>query len=221
MNSNIFKEKTILITGGTGTIGSALCKELLKYNPKQIRIYSRDDTKQFDLASELDEYENIRYLIGDVRDRERLFRATEGVDYIFHVAALKHVGICEYNPFESIKTNVIGTQNTIDAAIKNNIDKYLLISTDKATNPTNTMGATKLLAERLTVSANLYKGVAETKFSVVRFGNVFFSRGSVIPLFIKQIKKKKEITITDKEMTRFIMSIEEAAEFLLKLFRSN
>jgi len=211
----MFKDKTILITGGTGTIGSAICRKLLKFNPKQVRIYSRDDTKQFNLSEELENFKNVRYLIGDVRDRDRLFRATEGVDYIFHVAALKHVGICEYNPFEAIKTNVIGTENAIDAAIKYNVDRFLLISTDKATNPTNTMGATKLLAERLTVSANLHKGHAKTNFSVVRFGNVLFSRGSVVPLFIKQIREKKEITITDPYMTRFIMTIDQAADFVI------
>ena len=158
-----FKGKTILVTGGTGTIGSEICKQLLDYEPAQVRIYSRDDTKQFELSQDYRKQENIRYLIGDVRDRNRLSRAAEKVDFIFHVAALKHVVSCEYNPFEAIKTNVVGTENVIDAAIANEVGKVLLISTDKATNPTNTMGVTKLLAERLTVAANLHKGYAETR----------------------------------------------------------
>lgn len=211
-----FQNKTILITGGTGTIGSALCRLLLQYEPRQIRIYSRDDTKQFKLSQELSDYTNVRYLIGNIRDKERLNRATKGIDYIFHVAALKHVEICEYNPFEATKTNVVGTENVIDAAITNNVDKFLLVSTDKATNPTNTMGVTKLLAERLVVSANIHKGDVETKFSVVRFGNVFGSRGSVIPLFIDQIRKGKQITVTNPSMTRFYMTIKEAAEFVIE-----
>ena len=210
-----YKGKNILITGGTGSIGSELCRELIKFEPKQIRIYSRDDTKQFQLEQELREYTNLRYLIGDVRDRVRLFRATEGIDLIFHVAALKHVGSCEYNPFEAIKTNVIGTENIIDAAIENKVQYFLLVSTDKATNPTNTMGVTKLLAERLTVAANLHKGYAKTLFSAVRFGNVFGSRGSVVQLFIRQILEDKKITITDPEMTRYFMTIKEATQFVL------
>jgi len=212
---NIFENKTILITGGTGTIGKALCKKLIAFSPRQIRIYSRDDTKQFELAAELKKHDFIRYLIGDIRDRDRLSRATEGVDFIFHVAALKHVGICEFNPFEAIKTNAVGTQNLIDVAINQNVEKFLLISTDKATNPTNTMGVTKLLAERLTVSANIHRGGKRTSFSAVRFGNVFASRGSVIPLFFKQLQTDGTITVTNPEMTRYIMSLDEASEFVI------
>jgi len=210
-----YQGKRILITGGTGTIGSEVCEELLQYNPEQIRVYSRDDTKQFHLEQKLKEFSNVRYLIGDVRDRNRLFKAAENIDLIFHIAALKHVEICEYNPFEAIKTNVVGTENVIDAAIANKVQKFLLISTDKATNPTNTMGVTKLLAERLTVAANLHKGKAETKFSVVRFGNVFGSRGSVVQLFVSQILDKKTITITNPSMTRYFMTIKEATQFVL------
>jgi FlaA1/EpsC-like NDP-sugar epimerase len=212
---NVFENKTILITGGTGTIGKALCKKLIALNPRQIRIYSRDDTKHFELSQELKKYGFMRYLIGDVRDRARLRRAVEGVDFIFHVAALKHVGICEYNPFEAIKTNAVGTQNLIDVAIDHNVEKFLLISTDKATNPTNTMGVTKLLAERLTISANIHKGGKRTVFSAVRFGNVFASRGSVIPLFFKQLQTDGIITVTNPEMTRYVMSLDEASEFVI------
>lgn len=214
-SQNIFENKTILITGGTGTIGKALCKKLISFSPRQIRIYSRDDTKQFELAAELKKYDFMRYLIGDIRDRDRLSRAAEGVDFIFHVAALKHVGICEFNPFEAIKTNAVGTQNLIDVAINQNVEKFLLISTDKATNPTNTMGVTKLLAERLTVSANIHRGEKRTGFSAVRFGNVFASRGSVIPLFFKQLQTDRTLTVTDPEMTRYVMSLDEAAEFVI------
>jgi FlaA1/EpsC-like NDP-sugar epimerase len=212
----MFEKKTILVTGGTGSIGSEIVRQLLLQNPKSIRIFSRDESKQFLLQQELYEYENIRYLIGDVRDKQRLLYATEGVDYIFHAAALKHVPACEYNPFEAVKTNVIGVQNVIEAALANEVKKVISISTDKVVNPMNTMGATKLLSEKLISAADYYKGAHKTVFSCVRFGNVMGSRGSVIPLFKEQIRSGKPITLTDRRMTRFMMSIPQAANLVLK-----
>ncbi len=211
-----FKNKRILVTGGTGSIGSVIVKELLKYKPRQIRVYSRDETKQFELMHELDPGAPVNFLIGDVRDKERLDMAMESIDIIFHAAAMKHVSACEKNPFEAVKTNVQGTQNIIDCAYANNVDKVIVISTDKATDPTNVMGCTKLLAEKLVLSSFLYKGNKRTRFCCVRFGNVLGSRGSVVPLFINQIKHGKAVTITDPEMTRFIMSIHQAVQLVFK-----
>jgi len=212
-----FRDKRILITGGTGSIGSELVKKLLEHNPKVIRIFSNDENAQFELEQELQEYEeNLRFLIGDVRDRERLKRATEDIEIIFHAAALKHVPSCEYNPFEAIKTNVIGTQNLLEVAMDENVEKVITISTDKAVKPANVMGATKLLAERLTIAANYYRGFKRTVFSCVRFGNVLGSRGSVVQLFEKQIQNGGPVTLTDPDMMRFVMSIDKAIELVLK-----
>jgi UDP-N-acetylglucosamine 4,6-dehydratase/5-epimerase len=211
----MFENKRILITGGTGSIGSEIVRQVLKYNPKVVRIYSRDESKQFLLEQEHSEYNNLRYLIGDIRDKERLMYATKDVDIIFHAAALKHVPSCEYNPFEAVKTNVIGVQNLIEAAIANNVERVVAISTDKVVSPMNTMGATKLLSERLISAAEHYKGSSKTIFSCVRFGNVMGSRGSVIPLFKYQIQNNKTITLTHSEMTRFMMSIPQAAKLVL------
>jgi len=216
---NIFKDKNIIVTGGTGSIGSEIVRSVLKYEPKVVRIFSRDETKQFEFEQELGELENIRFLIGDVRDKNRLKRAFEGIDIVFHAAAMKHVPACEYNPFEAVKTNVIGTQNVIDAALENEVKKVIAISTDKAASPVNTMGATKLLAEKLIIDANYYKGRRKTVFSCVRFGNVMASRGSVIPLFDKQIQKGGPITITYPEMTRFMMTIPQAVDLVFKATR--
>lgn len=211
-----FKNKRILVTGGTGSIGSVIVKELIKYKPRQIRVYSRDETKQFELMHELDSKTPINFLIGDVRDKERLNMAMENVDIVFHAAAMKHVTSCEKNPFEAVKTNVQGTQNIIDCAYANNVDKVVVISTDKATDPTNVMGCTKLLAEKLILSSFLYRGSKRTKFSCVRFGNVLGSRGSVVPLFINQIRHGHPVSITDPKMTRFIMSISQAVQLVFK-----
>ncbi|ALA44197.1 MULTISPECIES: UDP-N-acetylglucosamine 4,6-dehydratase family protein [Paenibacillus] len=211
----MFTNKIVLVTGGTGSIGSEIVRNILSYNPKALRIFSRDESKQFDLQQELKEYTNIRYLIGDIRDKQRLSYAMEDVDYIFHAAALKHVPACEYNPMEAVKTNVIGVQNLIETAIEHNVEKVVAISTDKVVNPTNTMGATKLLSERLISAANLYKGSKRTIFSCVRFGNVMGSRGSVIPLFRDQIAKGVPVTVTHAEMTRFMMSIPQAAQLVI------
>lgn len=213
---DIFKNKKILVTGGTGSIGQGILREILKYEPTVVRILDVDETKQFELQQEYEDYENIRFLLGDIRDKERLSRAIEDIDIVFHTAALKHVLACEYNPFEAVKTNVIGTQNLIDVCIDEEVEKVIFTSSDKAVNPTNVMGATKLLAERLITSANYYKGARKTIFSSVRFGNVLGSRGSVIPLFKTQIAKGGPVTITDKEMTRFIMSMRDAINLLFK-----
>lgn len=214
---NTFKDKKILITGGTGSVGQQILHEVLKYEPKVVRILDINETKEFELQEKYRDYDNIRYLLGDVRDKERLYRAIEDIDIVFHTAALKHVFSCEYNPFEAIKTNVIGTQNLIDVCIAEEVKKVIFTSSDKAVNPTSVMGATKLLAERLIISANYYKGGGrETVFSNVRFGNVLGSRGSVIPLFKRQIANGGVVTITNKEMTRFIMPMQDAINLLFK-----
>jgi len=211
-----YKGKKILIIGGTGTLGHGLLKRLLDYEPEVIRIFSRDEAKQYDMQFEYNGYGNIRFLLGDVRDKHRLERAMEGVDIVFHTAALKHVPACEYNPFEAVKTNVLGTQNVIEASIMAGVSRVVYTSSDKAISPTNTMGATKLLAERLISAADYYKGIHKTVFSAVRFGNVMGSRGSVIPLFKKQILDKKQVTVTNPEMTRFMMSLSQAVDLTLK-----
>lgn len=209
-----FNDKVILVTGGVGSIGREIVKSLLHQDPKVVRIFDNNETGLFDLEHEL-QSSRIRVLLGDVRDKERLKRAFENVDIVFHAAALKHVPLCEYNAFEAVKTNVIGTQNLIEVAIDEKISKFITISSDKAVNPVNVMGATKLLAERLTISANFYKGFRKTAFSCVRFGNVLDTRGSVVPLFRKQIQNGF-LTLTDPGMTRFMMSVPLAVELVLK-----
>jgi UDP-N-acetylglucosamine 4,6-dehydratase len=213
---NIFKDKNILVTGGTGSIGSEIVRRLLRYRPRVVRVLSNDENGLFALEQELQSYANIRFLVGDIKDKERLRRAMEGVTFVFHSAALKHVPLCEYNPFEAVKTNVLGTQNIIEVAMEEQVEKLITISTDKAVNPVNVMGATKLLAERLTVSANYYRGARRTVFSCVRFGNVLDSRGSVVPLFQSQIEKGGPVTLTDPDMTRFVMSIPRAIDLVFK-----
>ena len=214
-DTNFFKDKSILVTGGAGSIGSILVKKLLELDPRVIRVFDNNETGLYDLYNEL-QSKKIRPLIGDIRDKERINRALEGIDIVFHASALKHVPLCEYNPFDAIKTNILGTQNIMDAALDHEIDKVILISTDKAANPTNVMGATKLLAERLTVSMNYYKGKRSTAFSCVRFGNVLNTRGSVVPLFKNQIEKGGPITLTDSSMTRFMMTIPKAIDLVFK-----
>jgi UDP-N-acetylglucosamine 4,6-dehydratase/5-epimerase len=215
--SNIFEGKKILITGGTGSLGTALTKKLLGLNIDTIRIFSRNESKQIEMESKFDD-ERIRYFLGDIRDYNRLVRAVEDVDIVFHAAALKHVPKIEYNPFEAIKTNVIGSQNVIDACIETNVSKAVCIGTDKAVSPLNTYGATKLLMEKLFVTANNYidPDKHRTKFIALRYGNVAGSSGSVIPKFIQQLQNKQEITVTDLQMTRFSITMDEALDFILQ-----
>lgn len=213
---SLFEGKRILVTGGTGSIGSEIVRALLACKPRQIRIFSLDDTQQFDLSQTLPHDAPVNFLIGDVRDKERISRAMEHIDIVFHAAALKHVGACERNPFEAYKTNVLGTQNVIDAALEYGVDRVIVISTDKAAAPTSVMGTTKLLAEKLVLSSFFYKGDKNTKLCAVRFGNVLWSRGSVTPLFFSQIKTGKPLTVTDPAMTRFFMSIPQAVSLVFK-----
>jgi FlaA1/EpsC-like NDP-sugar epimerase len=210
-----YQGKKILVIGGTGTIGRHLVRRLLQDDPAVIRIFSRDEFKQFEMQQELAEHRNLRYLIGDVRDAERVLRAMEDIDIVFHLAAMKQVPACEYNPFEAVQTNVIGTQNVIQAALSAGVKRVLFTSTDKAISPTNTYGATKLTAEKLISAAAYHKGSKETVFSSVRFGNVMGSRGSVIPLFVKQIREHRKITVTDPSMLRYMMTPSQAIELIL------
>ena len=213
----MFDNKKILITGGTGSLGQALTRRLLQENVNTIRILSRNESKQIEMESKFND-NRLRFFLGDIRDKERLIRATEDIDYVFHAAALKHVPKIEYNPFEAIKTNVIGSQNVIDACLEAGVKKAICIGTDKAVSPLNTYGATKLLMEKLFVTANNYLDPKKhaTKFIAVRYGNVLGSSGSVVPKFIEQIKNKKKITITDNQMTRFSITMDEALDFILK-----
>ena len=211
----MFEGKKILITGGTGSLGTALTKRLLKTNVDTVRIFSRDEWKQVQMESEIKD-ERLRFLIGDVRDKDRLSRALEDVDIVIHAAALKQMPVAEYNPFEAVKTNVMGTQNLIEACLNNQVESVLAIGTDKAVSPLNTYGATKLLMERLFVSANFYKGNHKIKFVCVRYGNVMGSRGSVIPVFINQIKSGKDITVTDPNMTRFNITMNDALDLIFR-----
>lgn len=213
---NIFQDKKILVTGGTGSVGSVIVQRLHKYNPEVIRVFCNDENAIFQLKEKMKHKRNLRYLLGDIRDKERLTRAMEDIDIIYHAAALKHVPLCEYNPFEAVKTNVLGTQNLIDGALLTGVKKVINISTDKAVNPVNTMGATKLLAEKLITDANNYRGLKDITFSSVRFGNVLYSRGSVVKIFEGNIKEGKPINITDPKMTRFMMSLPDATELIFQ-----
>lgn len=212
----LFQGKSVLITGATGTIGQALTRRILTYAPRVIRLFSRDEHKQYMMRQKLGDLPQLRYLIGDVRDLQRVNRAVEGVDIVLHTAALKHVPVCEYDPFEAVKTNVIGTQNMILACMQHGVKHLLLTSSDKAIMPPNTLGATKLLAERLMTSAAYAKGTSPTIFTTVRFGNVIGSRGSAINQFIESIRNHAPLKVTDMNMTRFIMSIDQAVTLVLK-----
>lgn len=211
-----FKKKVILVTGGTGSIGQRIVSSLLKYEPKKIIIFNKDDSKQYLMKQNYFKCPNVDFILGDIRDYDSVEYATRGIDIIFHAAALKQVPICEEHPFEAIQTNVLGSENVIRASIFNKVKKVINVSTDKAVNPTNTLGVTKLLSEKLFYNANLLLNNNHTIFCSVRFGNVINSRGSVIPLFIDQAKVGKPITVTDPKMTRFIMSISDAANLTLK-----
>ena len=218
----MLNDKTILITGGTGSFGKSFTRYVLKhYQPKKIIIYSRDEYKQFVMQNELKEYDSVmRYFIGDVRDKDRLKRAFEGVDYVIHAAALKQVPACEYNPNEAIRTNINGAQNVIDAALDTNVKKVIALSTDKAVNPVNLYGGTKLVSDKLFVAANAYSGTKDICFAIVRYGNVAGSRGSIIPLFHNIIKNGgTELPITDMRMTRFWISLTEGVELVIKALK--
>ena len=212
-----YEGKKFLITGGTGSLGIALTKRLLDLGAETIRILSRNESKQLVMESEIAS-DRVRYLIGDVRDLPRLEKALQGVDIVFHAAALKHVPVVEYNPFEAIKTNILGTQNIIDACLKENVETVIGVGTDKAVSPLSTYGATKLLMEKLFTTAQNYidKKRYRTNFLALRYGNVLGSSGSVIPKFIQQIKSKEKITITNLNMTRFSLTMDEALDFILE-----
>lgn len=215
----MLNQATILITGGTGSFGKALVREILfKYKPKKLIVFSRDELKQYEMAQEFspEKYPMMRYFLGDVRDVDRLKQAMSGVEYVIHAAALKQVPAAEYNPFECIKTNINGAENVIQSAIYNRVKRVVALSTDKAANPINLYGATKLASDKLFVSANHLSGEAKTRFSVVRYGNVIGSRGSVIPFFMKFISDgKKTLPITDPRMTRFWITLQQGVQFVL------
>ncbi|WP_456489399.1 UDP-N-acetylglucosamine 4,6-dehydratase (inverting) [Caminibacter pacificus] len=215
----MFDGKNILITGGTGSFGKKYTEILLKnYKPNKIIIYSRDELKQFEMAQKFND-KCMRYFIGDVRDKERLKKAMENVDIVIHAAALKQVPAAEYNPMEAVKTNINGAENVIDAAIANEVEKVIALSTDKAAAPINLYGATKLASDKLFIAANNLVGKRKTRFSVVRYGNVIGSRGSVVPFFMKLIKAgEKVLPITHPEMTRFLITLEQGVNFVLKNF---
>ena len=205
----------VLVTGGTGSFGKKFVEIMLReYQPRRLVIYSRDELKQHDMRVAGFDHPSLRYFIGDVRDRERLHRALVGIDLIVHAAALKQVPAAEYNPYEAVKTNILGAQNIIDAAIDNHVARVLALSTDKAVNPINLYGATKLVAEKMFVQGNAYAGAGGTRFSCVRYGNVVGSRGSVVPLFLQQ-RQNGKLTITDERMTRFWITLEQGARFVI------
>ncbi|WP_445475047.1 UDP-N-acetylglucosamine 4,6-dehydratase (inverting) [Methanococcoides methylutens] len=213
-NKLSFDGKNILLTGGTGSFGQKFTEAVLReFNPESLRIYSRGEYNQYKMQQKFKD-ERLRFLIGDVRDGERLYRAMNGIDIVVHAAALKQVPACEYNPIEAVKTNVDGSVNIIDAAIDNSVEKVMAISTDKAVHPVNLYGATKMVAEKLFVQGNTYTGKGNTRFSCVRYGNVIGSRGSVIPLF-KEQKKEGTLTITDERMTRFWLTLDQGVDFVL------
>lgn len=208
--------KTVLITGGTGSFGRKFTAKALELGFKKIIIFSRDELKQYEMAQQFND-RRLRFFLGDVRDKERLYRAFDGVDYVVHAAALKQVPAAEYNPMEVIKTNILGAQNVIDAAIDRGVDKVIALSTDKAANPINLYGATKLCSDKLFVAGNSYVGNKPTRFAVVRYGNVIGSRGSVVPLFHK-MKETGVIPITDPRMTRFWITLDQGVQFVLDCF---
>ncbi len=214
----MFSDKSILVTGGTGSFGHTFIPMVLKkYNPRRVIIFSRDEMKQWEMAKLFENDKRVRFFIGDVRDRDRLYRAFDGVDFVVHAAATKIVPTAEYNPFECVKTNINGAMNVIDAAIDKGVEGVVALSTDKASSPINLYGATKLASDKLFVAANSYAGSHPTKFSVVRYGNVMGSRGSVIPFF-NQIKDSGVIPITDERMTRFMISLEQGVELVWHAF---
>lgn len=224
----MFNNKSILITGGTGSFGKKFTERILKeYNPQKIIIYSRDEFKQDIMAKEFkikfpEKFKTLRFFIGDVRDKDRLYRAFKGVDYVIHAAAMKQVPACEYNPFEAIKTNIHGAQNIVDAAIDCNVEKVVALSTDKAVNPINLYGGTKLVSDKLFIAGNAYSAGHGTVFSVVRYGNVAGSRGSVIPFFKELLDSgEKTLPITDHRMTRFWITLDEGVDLVFKALKES
>lgn len=210
-----WKDQVVLVTGGTGSFGKKFIKILLEeHKPKKVIVFSRDELKQHEMQVGGYNQENLRYFIGDIRDRERLLRALHGVDIVVHAAALKQVPACEYNPMEAIKTNIMGTANVVEAALDAGVKKVLMVSTDKAVSPANLYGATKLAAEKLTIQSNAYAGGSATRFSCVRYGNVVGSRGSIVPLFLNQ-RASGRITVTDDRMTRFWLSLDQGVRFVI------
>ena len=219
----MFKNRSILVTGGTGSFGKAFIKDIIKKYPnfKRLVIFSRDELKQFEMSNQKDfQHPNIRVFIGDIRDKERLKRALEGIEFVVHAAALKQVPTAEYNPFEFIKTNIIGTQNLVEACIDSRVKKVIALSTDKASSPINLYGATKLCSDKLILSANNIKGSRDISFSVVRYGNVMGSRGSVIPFFLDANLNKKKLPLTDVNMTRFNISMSHAIKLVEDVIKS-
>ncbi len=215
---NILKDRVILVTGGTGSFGKKFAQIVLEeMKPSKLIIYSRDEYKQFEMKQQSAKYDNIRFFLGDVRDKERLLRALVGVEFVIHAAALKQVPAMEYNPTEGVKTNIIGAMNVIEACLDRKVKKVIALSTDKACNPINLYGATKLCSDKLFVAGNSYSGVKGTKFSIVRYGNVVGSRGSAVPLFLQK-KHEGVLPITDKEMTRFWITTEQAVRFVIMAF---
>lgn len=211
-----WKNKNVLVTGGTGSFGKKFVELMLKeYHPAKIIVFSRDELKQHEMRVSGFNHPSLRYFIGDIRDLDRLMRSFEGVDIVIHAAALKQVPACEYNPLEAIKTNILGSSNVVDAALNTGVEKVLALSTDKAVNPVNLYGATKLAAEKLLIQSNAYAGGKVTRISCVRYGNVVGSRGSVVPVFIKQ-RKNGVITVTDERMTRFWISLEQGVRFVIR-----
>lgn len=208
-----FSDKVVLVTGGTGSFGKKFIAKILQKNVKKVIVFSRDELKQYEMAQEFTD-SRVRFFIGDVRDKDRLYRAFDGVNIVIHAAALKHVAACEYNPFEAIKTNIHGAQNIIEAAIDCGVEKVISLSTDKAASPLNLYGATKLASDKLFVAANSYVGDKPTKFAVVRYGNVVGSRGSVVPFFQK-IKETGKLPITDERMTRFWITLDQGVQFVM------
>lgn len=210
---NMLKDKVVLVTGGTGSFGKKFTRKALELGVKKIIVFSRDELKQYEMKQEFQD-ERIRFFIGDVRDAERLERAFSGVDIVIHAAAMKHVDACEYNPFEAIKTNINGAQNIVEAAINQKVQRIIALSTDKACSPVNLYGATKLASDKLFVAANSYVGEQDTRFAVVRYGNVVGSRGSVVPFF-KKVRETGVVPITDERMTRFWITLDQGVQFVL------
>ena len=214
----MFRDRSILITGGTGSFGRVLARTLLRnQDPRRLVIFSRDELKQYEMRAEFGDDPRLRFFIGDVRDRERLERAFDGIDLVVHAAAMKQVPAAEYNPFEAIKTNVFGAENVINAAIDRGVERVIALSTDKAANPINLYGATKLCSDKLFVAGNSYAGENGARFAVVRYGNVVGSRGSVVPFFRKQ-RETGVVPVTDPRMTRFWITLEQGVQFVLRSF---